>query len=333
MGEPRLDISDLLFGADGVLCPRWDAIRERITQAVGPDDRPATWIGVSRQWVDALRKHFGDGWAVEETEHFLMLHPWPDGDLADVLLANAEACRWSLLEFLPGVGAFSTPGKEVVIAFPGADWYYGYVSPLDPEEGEFGGSVGCWIRVGYPHIALQVNRQDTLHSYESLHSILTHELTHAALHHLDTPAWLEEGVALRVQRTAAAQSGIELTPEDIGRHKRHWPRRGLGPFWWGHGFRAPDMVQALSYQLAEVLMQILVEEHQPPWFGFFGTDRRAKLLAFIGAAKADDAGQAAAREHLGYGLGELAAKFLGPGDWEPNPADRPAGGETEPPTA
>jgi hypothetical protein len=41
------------------------------------------------------------------------------------------------------------------------------------------------------------------------------------------------------------------------------------------------------------------------------------LLGFVTAANHADAGQAAARQHLGISLGMLAEPFLGPGEWEP----------------
>ena len=78
----------------------------------------------------------------------------------------------------------------------------------------------------------------------------------------------------------------------------------------------PDDTQEFSYQLAEFFVRLLIADSRPTWFGF---DRRAegRFLHFLQNAKAIDAGQAAAKEHLGMTLGALAAKSLGPGNWEP----------------
>jgi hypothetical protein len=78
----------------------------------------------------------------------------------------------------------------------------------------------------------------------------------------------------------------------------------------------------LSYELAEVLARTLLEDARPGWFArkFAARDR---LLGFVRTAQAADAGEAACREHLRCGVGDLAARFLGQGDWCPRPEPGP----------
>lgn len=132
------------------------------------------------------------------------------------------------------------------------------------------------------------------------------------------PQWLEEGLAQMFEHDMTGRQLLELDAESAGRHRRHWGAHGLDEFWSGEGFSRPGEVQELSYQLAEVLVRLLAEEARPRWFGWVREPRR-RFLAFLRGAAAADCGEAACREHLGHGLADLAAKFLGPGSWSPNP--------------
>jgi hypothetical protein len=76
----------------------------------------------------------------------------------------------------------------------------------------------------------------------------------------------------------------------------------------------------LSYELADVLVSSLFRDYQPRWLGWDNRPRE-QLMAFLREAHFRDAGQLAAEEHLGIRLGDHAAKFLGPGNW--NPRDEP----------
>jgi hypothetical protein len=314
MPTPIVEIADLMEDAEGFPHPRWDAVADRITAGVPSDRHEGAWTEATRQWLEAIAGRIGESFAVYESD-WVQLLTVRDEEFAGCLLRQADYCRAYLLEEFTEVVDFDQPGKLVVMAYPDAELYYAYVGPFHPEEGEFGGSAGMHIRNGYPHIVMYGTQ------VEQLRAAVAHELTHAALYHLGAPQWLEEGITQMVEQAATGRGQLYLTEEQARRHKRHWAYRGLGPFWWGTGFESPGKIQELSYQLAEVLIRILIGEHQPGWF--FGRRKRDRLVGFLKAARAEDAGQAAAREHLRYSLGELAAKFLGPGDWEPK-ADAPA---------
>jgi hypothetical protein len=98
------------------------------------------------------------------------------------------------------------------------------------------------------------------------------------------------------------------------RHLQFWREHGLDQFWNGEGFLLPGEIQLLSYQLAEILVRLIVYETRPRWFGLV-REPHQKLLGFLRSASIEDHGLAACREHLGCGLDEIAAKFLGPGEW------------------
>jgi hypothetical protein len=125
------------------------------------------------------------------------------------------------------------------------------------------------------------------------------------------PQWLEEGLAQVFEHDMTGRHLLEVDEEMAARHKRYWGRHGLAAFWSGEAFSRPGKVQELSYQLAEVLVRLLLEDARPGWFGQ-RKKARQRLMTFLATAAAADWGEAAARDSLGQGLVELAARFLGP---------------------
>lgn len=104
-------------------------------------------------------------------------------------------------------------------------------------------------------------------------------------------------------------SRFHLAGEAAEELRAFWRDRGLNEFWWGKGFHSVEGFQEPSYRLAQVLFRLLLADH------------RRKLPDFIRAAREEDSGDDAARTCLGFGLSELAAQFLGPGNWAPMPQD------------
>jgi hypothetical protein len=315
-----MEISDSLTWEEGLPRPRWDVLAARVEAFDGPEARHAAWTEIARRWLEELRRALGADYRLDESEDFFLLTPLP-GPRADVLLGLAGRCRRALLESLPGVTAFETPGKQVVVALANAGTYYTYLAPFYP-EGRFGASAGSYVRQGYPHIALCGADPNTLDS------ALAHELTHASLAHLALPLWVEEGLTQLFEHDMTGRDLLVVGEKTARQHKRYWAARGLDLFWYGEGFFQPDKAQRLSYELAEILMRLLFSDHRPRWFGLVREPQR-RLFAFLREANQADAGGAAARKHLGFGLGELAGRFLGPGHWSPAPADPNAGRQGE----
>jgi hypothetical protein len=308
MAHDSIDVSDSFTWEEGLPRPQWEILSTWVESRVEPDDRPAAWTAIGRQWLDRLGEALGPGHRTEESANFLVLAP-PKGATPDVLLDFCENCRAALLAVLADVAEYRT-GKQVVIGLSGADAYYQYLSVFSP-EGRQGASVGVQIREGFPHVALNATSDGN-----ELGATLAHELTHAALQHLGLPLWVEEGLAQMFEHDMTPKGQRLLDAEAARLHKKFWAKHGLDLFWRGEGFTRADKAQKLSYELAEVLMRLLVEDHRPRWFGLAKEPQR-RFFAFLREADEVDCGEAAARKHLGMGLGDVAAKFLGPGDWEP----------------
>ncbi|MEX2139832.1 MAG: hypothetical protein WD894_11260 [Pirellulales bacterium] len=304
--QDRIDISDAFVMVEDLPRPRWDIIFD-YADRVETADEDHLWTDIARQWLERLAIALGDKYGIVESANFLVLLDTTDsGDR--VVAPFAEGCRHALRKTLGGVAEFPGPGKTVLLALDNIRTYYSYVAPFHP-EGQFGGSAGMQIREGYPHVVMYGMPQFFLPT-------LAHEMMHASLCHLTLPLWLEEGLAQMFEHDMTGRDLLAVTSEIARKQKTYWRKNGLDHFWSGKGFTRPGKIQELSYQLAEILMRLIVEEHRPRWFGIRRA-RQERFVAFLREASAADCGESAANEHLGKGLGDLAATFLGPGDWSP----------------
>lgn len=283
-------------GAFHVPRPRWEVIRDWVERHVAETDRPAAWAEIAADWLAILNEALGNAYRIDRTEHILSFAPSENAQI-EALLKFAESGIARIAHALGDLACEQWLGPLVILLFADDDSYSSYVSPSDPEV-EFVRSAGVCFKQGYVHIAIRPAPPD------ALRRILLHEITHACLSHLDLPLWLEEGIT-----QLAEENRFALSSDDAAEIRHYWQEHGLNHFWWGNGFYLFDEGQSRSYQLAQILYLLIL------------TDRRRGMPDFVRDAKADDAGESAAREYLGMGLAELAAQFLGNGAWEPIPPD------------
>ena len=301
------EIPDALDRSDSIPRVNWPAVEAWAATRPADEDAHERWCELQRQWVDELAEALGDPYVWAESDELILWCARP-GDEARDLLALADRAFRATCEI---VGPPAEPlGKLVILCFGSNDEFYDYIAPLYP-EGTYGGIGGVCVSDGDTHVALP----DSPHGVEST---LVHEMVHVCLGQ-DVPLWLQEGVAEIVPEHVSRQRRQPLNERDVRRHRHHWSKRGLDGFWAGRSFSEAGRGRDLSYELAYLLVSILAGDHRP------------RLPAFLRAAKRDDCGAAAAREHLGMSLGDLAAQFLGPGAWEPtsDPPDEP-GASDEP---
>jgi hypothetical protein len=128
--------------------------------------------------------------------------------------------------------------------------------------------------------------------------MLAHELTHNCVVHLPLPLWLNEGLAGMFQRAVATTPHPVLDHELKERHLAFWNPENIQEFWSGVSFQKPGDSNELSYSLAEIVLNLLMEQ-------------RRDWSAFLKQARWDDAGQTAAIECLGVDLGNVMSTFLG----------------------
>lgn len=306
----HLDLSYSFDWIDGLPRPQWDVIEAWVNSQIAAGDRKKAWSEIASQWLLRLAEALAPEYELDSSENCLLLSTLEDG-APELLLRLMESSRRALLSILAGVADFRSPGKIVAIVLPNSKAYYTYVSPFYG-DGEYGGTAGLHVRQGYPHV-VACGRQLSI-----VQNTIAHEMTHAALAHLSLPLWLEEGLTQMFEQDMTGRQPLLLDGKMAERHRRYWVKNGLNAFWYGMGFSQPGNVQELCYQLSEVLLRLLAGEHRPRWFGLDRSPQR-RLLAFLGQADAGDCGQAAAEEYLCMDLSSLAARFLGPGDWQPQP--------------
>jgi hypothetical protein len=301
VGHQELDIPGWLTWTDGLPCPKGDAIRTWVETRCEPEARWDALAAAVRHWLARLGPALGGGYELLESRHFLALAPEADG-IGRRLLPFAERSRSALLSLLGEVADFHRYGPPLVVLLRTRD-FYRYISLYYP-EGEHAALAGVHVREGYPHVVLHASEP------WELESTLAHELTHAALHHLSLPLWVEEGLAQMVEHGLTGRSPLRIDEERADAHRRYWRTHGLDAFWTGEAFPRADKAGELGYELAEILVRLLVEDFRPAGSG---GEAEPPLLAFLRAASESDCGEAASREHLGIGLCDLAARFLGPG--------------------
>ncbi|MBM0107365.1 hypothetical protein JM946_21715 [Steroidobacter sp. S1-65] len=278
----------------------WQAAVDWSARASNP---ASALIDCKRGWLLHLRDALGQGYDLRESAHAAVLSTG-DERYAAAMLDFIERTRRRIAVTLEGVATFRDDDREILIIFDDPDSYYRYVSHAYPEDGEFAFSSGMFLHAGCPHF---VTMRDEHHTVER---VITHEMTHASVAHLRIPLWLNEGLAVNAEDRLMGKQPKLFDPPDMRRkHLAFWSRDTIQEFWSGHSFGRPDDGCMLSYDLAQILVEILAG-HWP------------QFRAFATAASYQDGGASAASEHMGIDLGEsLAAIFeqASADGWRPDP--------------
>jgi len=304
--EPRR-IDPHLLQIEGYPRVDWDAVGPLIVENVPAEGRHAAYTAVAREWLAAVRDTLGTSYAVAESEGFLLLSSLPARTVTG-LLAFLERARTRLAhELLPGIADLSGDGKHVAIVIADRPSYYSYISYFYPSEGEFSGTSGVFVTQGAGQHAWGYGQfvcqgRDVL----GVERTVVHELTHDSLSHLPLPGWLDEGLATSVESQLMGDGGPVVRKEDLEDHRLLWAEGGIQEFWSGDAVHRPDDRSRLAYPLARMIVHVLSRD--------FPRFRRFVLLASY-----VDAGEAAAVEVFGRGLGGVVEQLLGSGDWAPRP--------------
>ena len=205
-----------------------------------------------------------------------------------------------VVKLLDGMAETAPWGKEILIVFDESESYYRYLANYYPDAGEFALSGGMHLDVGCGHYATVKN------DLQAIEPIIAHEMTHGCVAHLPLPAWVNEGLAVNVEQQLAGVRGAQ--PQRT-KHLAYWHEHEVQEFWSGKSFLRVDDGNALSYDLARLLVSHIGKD----WQAF----KRFMITADVADAEA-----AAAGEQLGLNLGELVAAVLEQKPstaWSPNP--------------
>ena len=287
---------------EGFSRPDWKSFRLWVAQ-VSKEENSTAWNVAVLKWLKQLASDLGGDSQIYRSEHFFSMSDI-GAESASTLLVYAESARSAIVNALKAAAWTGYSGKHVLLIFSDIDDYFGYIAYYYP-EGTHALSSGVCIRRDYVHVALPF-----VNSWSAEHTI-AHELTHNLLAHLQIPTWLNEGLAVTAERLMSRQSlspasrqSFYVDQELANQHRAFWNEDSIQSFWAGRSVHIPGESNELSYSLAEIFVRLISESGN----GF---------VDFIQAADYRDAGQDAAIRILNCDLGEMAARFLGPGDWRP----------------
>ena len=269
--------------------------------------QPEAWSACERAWLLHFRDALGPGFRLDETACAALVSSLaPNVARAALEFIDRSARRVGAV--LQGVAETAPWGRDILILFDSDESYYRYVSHYYPAAGEFATSGGMHIgSSGCSHF-VSVKRDDV----RELEPMIVHEMTHASLAHLPLPLWLNEGLAVNTERrlTGVPREALGAPEKRHERMRRFWSGLRIQEFWSGASFQRPGEPNELSYELARIVVESLAGH----WEAF---------ARFVRAARAEDAGAAAAREHLGLDLGEVVTALLErdtPKSWSPDPS-------------
>src|SRR5882672_4676168 len=282
---------------EGFSRPNWKLIAKAIEQTISPEDVPDACAEAALEWTEQVRRDLGGDYQVRWSKEFILVSAI-EAAAADQFLAFAEGTLEHINATLKDAAWRSGQGKHVILLFADEDDYYQYVSYFN-RDGIHPTSGGCMIHKDYVHIAMPY------HDGRSIRRVLVHELVHLSVVHLRLPLWLNEGLAVVLDRAAAVWRQTILDHELRDRHLAYWNAGNIQKFWSGVSFGEPGDSNELSYSLAEILVNLLLSQSQ-------------EFEVFLKQAHWDDAGQTAALDVLGVDLGQTGATFLGESNWRPN---------------
>jgi hypothetical protein len=284
---------------EGIPRVNWDVVREAVKTY---QDHPALnqiWTELAAQWLGLLGRSLNPIYKLYEGRHLLMLTA-ARPERVRLLLDTGDAAYERLQNLVRRTTAQRGNGKHAVIVMAVAAHYYAYLSYYHPEQDKpIAMSGGTFLSHGYRHTVIDGQRNTDYRT-------LVHELAHDSVSHLTLPLWLDEGIAQSVEDMVPDYRPPFIDGRQARLHRRYWSWFGLDHFWTGKSFHAVSS-QRLSYQLADILFRNLRNDRK----------RGKRLGDFVTTATRDDVGAAACQQCFGCSLSDLAAEFLGPGDWNP----------------
>lgn len=293
-GMPPLAISEHLVWENGLPYPNWNAIGSWVNTATDDSMAIAAHTACERAWLLHFAEALGSDFRLSESRNVMLLSSAKPG-IVQAKLSFIERMLKRISGVLDGLADISSCGKEILIVFDNSEDYYRYAFHYFPEKGEFAHSGGMFISSeGCDHFITMASNDLSL-----IEPTIVHEMTHACLSHLSLPRWIDEGLAVNVERRLTRQTNALYSPQEM--HKKHlkfWGVSEIQEFWSGELFyRADDNANRLSYDLARILVEQLARD----WDRF---------QQFALAADWRDGGARAAREVFGISLGAWVASMF-----------------------
>lgn len=282
--------------------PEWREISKKLQAEPWPHDHlPVLWRELVLNWLTRLREALGQDYKIYETKNFFLLANPVDKSPADYL-AFLEKARTTFREVLLDASWTGFNGKHVALLFDRDADYCRYVAPLYTEGDPV--PLGMFTSMGgYAHMVLPYVKGSVLRGLAYLYA-------HNSLCHLPLPRWLRAGLSKRFEGLVVSAPRFNLDVERCDRHYACWNEITIQEFWSGKSWESLDEPGCLSFELSRILFGKIEQIIRPT---------KENMRLFIKEAHHRDAGDKAARQYLGWSLGDLVADFLGEGNWAPQP--------------
>ncbi len=302
-GAPGFPIAQHIVLHDGYPIIEWSTAQSWVSEITSVELQGSAWSAVQRAWLLHMRGALGPKFRLHESSNAMLLSSL-EANVARATLEYMGRTLQRVIKLLDGIARMPSMGKDLLLVFDDDEAYYRYVSFYYPDAGEFAFSGGMHIDAGCSHYVTVKN------DLRVIEPIIAHEMTHGCVGHLPLPAWLNEGLAVNIERRLAPTPSTHTPQQLRAKHLAFWGEEEVQEFWSGKSFLRADDGNLLSYDLA----RLMVEQLSHPWEPF---------KQFVLAADGADAGSAAARQYLDVDLGEVVSALLEQASparsWGPDP--------------
>lgn len=251
------------------------------------------WRSLGNYWVETLAESLNDQYWLLDSDNFCILTLEED-NVAQRFGYFCENAYKIALSQMGQIASRHPYGCYYILIFDDIDNYYRYISPLFPEESNLAQSSGVFISSGYPHFALPSA------DISNMEAVVSHELSHAVVSHLELPVWLDEGIAQKMEELILRDIiKFEISAERAEKHRIFWNSKRIKEFWSGESFAKAGDSNELSYELARIMIDLISED-------------KKRFINFVKNIGSTNTGEKAAKKYLGKELEEALFGFLGP---------------------
>ena len=287
--------------------PDWEKISEWVEQSgIGTEEEESAFYEkMATQWIAAVTRELGTRYRSFESPHFVLVS-LVSGEKTNEVLDYLESILGKIRASLPFLDESEPLGKCPVLAIAEDELFYEYLSEFFGDEDEeqlFGAAGGVYLNTGYGHFAFPTKVELT-----EFQGVLSYELCHALLNHLELPVWLGEAITVMVENSITGENPYFIDRDMIQQHRDFWTEERMQEFWSGESFWLADDGQLLSYHLAQFLLNGLYQG---------GITPPALMNQFIREASHENAGVSAAKDVLDIDLTKFLTNLLGEGNWAP----------------
>lgn len=286
----------------GMCFPDWERVGEEVRSRFPEERHDEVWGHVERFWLFSLQQVLGKGYAMEESENFVIVAK--DGKRRIKRACKAyEKTLVKMRQFLGELGESDLCGKIVLLFLENRNVYDRYFDGVAAGE-EVAYLSGAEVIVGIKHMVF-----DEV-DYAAAKPLVVGNLTSKLTSGLELPIWLESALDARMVSQFSDSQVSRISANEYELHEGFWSAETIQDFWCGRTWDQSWDSQPLSISLANMLWQKMELDLEA---------LQEELIEFIDKADVGDAGEAAFIKVFEHSLGDLVSSFLGDGDWAPKP--------------